>query len=760
MNTARNSNEAITNGSTGALRSNPLQTSSFPPNATISVQPNATIDLSRTMKQITIEIALNNTPQVPQYNGINIQLSYDYRVLKASSLDHSTNVFTQTSFPTVIVRDCLDGLPGNNGPSSLCGSSDGPGVVSFAESTLGGSTPAGTQGNIFFLTFNVNTTAPSFSPIRIVTGILSFGSAPIPTTNLDGFYSSLNCGGSSCSPPQPTFVFSPKFPLAGRVVTFDGSSSLPSSGAKITDYLWQFGDAGIMPFLDSGTNSTVSHVYQAAGSYFATLTITDSNGFKASKTQLVVVSLLEVGDFDIQINPSFLTIHKSSLNDPFALASSTVILTSLGGFSGRILLQTFSFTSLELTFAPSTIPIAPNSTGTSNLTVSAQNALPGTYFVNVTGTQLFFNGTLGILHHSAGLTVQVTAPPPDFQISLFTQFGSNFVFAGSDTTVGVQLEGLQSFSGTVSLTGQVLPLVNNGPSLSFNPSSVDLAFGFSTALLTVSTTSLTPPGNYTISVTGTSGSLVHTAQFVLTVLPPPVLTVSPSSGPIGTLVTVHGSGFITPNQGPSSFPIEIQMTFDDQLVGLFFIQGSSFNFTFNVPVSQAGIVHQIHAKELFPSSLDVQTSFLVTAEPSALRVSVSTGTIYFQGDIATIFVSTSFNGQATSVGSLQIVLVRPDGSNLTLPSVQISAGYYKATYMVPSSGAFGTYAVVITAHQTGGNAQTALTGFEVKPTWLQSNAHTITTATSIAGAVGALGIIALAWKKGFVTRKRNGFPDL
>lgn len=761
VNTPRNSGGTTTDDSARSLRSNPLQVSSTQSNATLSVQPNATIDLNRTMKQIKIEIALDNTPQVPSFNGVQIKLQYNTHVLNASTLNYSTNVLSQTGFPAAIVRNCLDGLP-NNGPTTLCGADDGPGVTSFAETILGGTTTTGTSGNIFFLTFNVNTTAPSFSQIKIVTGILSIGNALIPTTIVNGYYSSLSCGGTPCSPPQASFIWTPKHPLAGEIVTFDGSPSLPSTGTTITNYFWTFGDtASLRPYQDSGTNSTVSYIYQAAGTYSVTLTITDSRGVKVSSTQLVVVGPSQIGDFGIQVNPSLLVIHKTNFFDPFAVKSSTVTASSLGGFFETIQLQASSNRNLGFALAPSSISVSPGSTATSILTVYADNAAPGTYLVNVTGTtQIFFNGTLVTLQHSAGLTVQVTGPPPDFQIQLYSPIGINTVFAGSDTTLTAQLNSLESFSGTVSLTGQVLPLVNNGPTLLFNPASVDLSFGYAASQVTVSTTALTPPGNYTISVTGTSGSLVHTAQFALSVLPPPVLAVNPSSGPVGTLVTVHGSGFVTPNQGPFSFPVEIQMTFDDQLVGLFFIQGSSFNFTFNVPVSQAGIVHRVHAKELFPSNLDVQTSFLVTTEPGSLRISASAGTIYFPGDTATILVSTSLNGQATSVSGLQIILVRPNGSNVTLASVQISTGYYKATYLVPSSGAFGTYAVVVTTHQTGGGAQSALTTFEVKPTWLQSNAHNIATATSIAAAVGGLGLVALAWRRGHFARKRDAFPGL
>ena len=1028
--------DSITYGNVASFwRANFTRTSSPPPTATISVQPNATIDLSRSMKQITVELALNNTPDVPPFNAISVQLSYDHHALSALSLDFSTNVLSQTGFSTFILRDCLDGAAAPGQGLDACSVGDGPGTVTFAE-TMTGDTSDGTQGNIFFLTFNVNTTAPHFSQIRIVQTILGEGRVSIPTTNIDGYYTSLSCGGAACLPGHASFAWSPLHLKPGDIVSFNASSSLPSPGAVITDYFWAFGDeANLRPFQDSGTNSTTAHSYQLPGNYSTTLTITDSNGVKTSQTRVIEIiasipigappfiaeflgvqsiqvgvqsvagnnvsisqtfffknitvsrtmilsgdvasgsgnlafwlistglttgsqiyntpgspsinstdpeiiegvlrqvvhldltvnagtvrlnwvwdqatgillsfdskvlvqtgasvsfgnssasmtgtdvflpasspifslsvspSLLTISgnsnltssfaitltsrnnfaggvlvglevspcclgvpagpltmvlnpngtssksidifaglstvsgtyyvtvtaslfvdfpwqattltvvvlptrDFLIEVNPSSLTVHKSSSTDPSAVASSTVTLTSLGGFSGTILFGanieiTFPIPNpsnppdLGLTITPPAVSLAANSTATANVTLTAANSPPGLYLITVRGRQQFLNGTFGTLSHTASLRVQVTGPPPDFGISISSQFGNNVIFAGSDTTVEVQLDSLQLFNGTVSLTGQAFPVVNNGPTLSINPPTVRL-FGFAASQLTMSTTGLTPPGNYTITVTGTSGPLVHTDQLILTVLPPPILTVSPSSGPVGTFVRVHGSGFVTlPNQGPPSVPIEIQMTFDDQLTGLFFIQGSSFNFTFNVPVSQAGIVHQIHAKELFPLNLDIQTSFLVTLPPTVLRLSVSTGTIYFQGDTATIFVSTSLDGQATSVSGLQIILVRPNGSNTTLTSVQVSPGYYKAAYLVPSSGAFGTYAVVVTARQTGSNAQSALTTFEVKPTWLQSNGHTVTATTSVAAVAGALGLVALAWRKGYFSRKRDDFP--
>jgi len=50
-----------------------------------------------------------------------------------------------------------------------------------------------------------------------------------------------------------------------------------------------------------------------------------------------------------------------------------------------------------------------------------------------------------------------------------------------------------------------------------------------------------------------------------------------------------------------------------------------------------------------------------------------------------------------------------------------------------------------------------LATFEVKPTWLQSNTRNVITATSVVGAVGALGVMALAWRKGYFTKRKDEF---
>ena len=87
------------------------------------------------------------------------------------------------------------------------------------------------------------------------------------------------------NPPSPvltaSFTFSPANPQVGQTVSFTGSAS---GGTSPYTYSWTFGDGGI------GSGSSVTHSYQAAGSYNVVLGVTDAAGQTASSTQTVNVS--------------------------------------------------------------------------------------------------------------------------------------------------------------------------------------------------------------------------------------------------------------------------------------------------------------------------------------------------------------------------------------------------------------------------------------------------------------------------------------
>src|SRR5438093_8403396 len=112
--------------------------------------------------------------------------------------------------------------------------------------------------------------------------------------------------------------------------------------------------------------------------------------------------------------------------------------------------------------------------------------------------------------------------------------------ASFSATSTLSITSINGFSGTVTLTATVSP---SGPGLSLSPTSITLAPGQTlNAVLTVSTSTSTPPDIYTITVNGTSGSLTQFARVTVTVnaLPPPDFTIT--ANPVSLTIQAGSSG--------------------------------------------------------------------------------------------------------------------------------------------------------------------------------------------------------------------------
>lgn len=73
--------------------------------------------------------------------------------------------------------------------------------------------------------------------------------------------------------------------LQGQSLGFNAATAIPSAaGATIQSYTWSFGDGA------TASGQTVSHVFQTAGNYTVTLTVTDSTGMRNTTSNTVVVS--------------------------------------------------------------------------------------------------------------------------------------------------------------------------------------------------------------------------------------------------------------------------------------------------------------------------------------------------------------------------------------------------------------------------------------------------------------------------------------
>jgi hypothetical protein len=242
----------------------------------------------------------------------------------------------------------------------------------------------------------------------------------------------------------------------------------------------------IAPFTVSFTAGT----YKYYCTYHSPLYMTGKFIVKASTTP----------DFTIAANPMAI----GPLN-PRVSGTSTITVAPANGFSGTVTLSASPSSGLNASILPISIPVA---SGTATLSVNSTTA--GSYSVTVTGTAS--SGT-----HS--ITVTVTVVMPDFKITLSQS--TLTVAPGSSGNVMVTLTSLNGFSGTVSLTFTLSPL---GPQVTFSPASIAVSSsGPVVSAMNVSVASSgaysTPvsQGNYNVNVTGTSGSLVHSATLALTV---------------------------------------------------------------------------------------------------------------------------------------------------------------------------------------------------------------------------------------------------
>ncbi|MEO8367681.1 MAG: hypothetical protein ABI806_00575, partial [Candidatus Solibacter sp.] len=189
-------------------------------------------------------------------------------------------------------------------------------------------------------------------------------------------------------------------------------------------------------------------------------------------------------------------------------AAYTVTTTALNGFSGIVGFSVGTLPSgVTAAFSPSTVTGA----GSSTLTLTpGSGTVPGTYPLTITATS-------GALTHTGNISLVVT-PPPDFTVGAAP--ASRTIVVGGVTAYTVTITAQNGFTGNADLTLTGLPV---GVTAGFSPGTVS---GSGSSTLTLSTTAAAAPGVYPLTITATSGSLVHTTNISLT------LTAIPGSGTV------------------------------------------------------------------------------------------------------------------------------------------------------------------------------------------------------------------------------------
>src|SRR5205085_547587 len=111
--------------------------------------------------------------------------------------------------------------------------------------------------------------------------------------------------------------------------------------------------------------------------------------------------------------------------------------------------------------------------------------------------------TSGSLTHIVTVTLNVG----DFSVSATP--GSRSVLPGGSAGYTVAATALNGFVDSVEFSATGLP---TGVTAGFSPATIA---GTGSTTLTLTTTATTPPGVYPVTITGTSGTLTHTATITL-----------------------------------------------------------------------------------------------------------------------------------------------------------------------------------------------------------------------------------------------------
>jgi hypothetical protein len=238
---------------------------------------------------------------------------------------------------------------------------------------------------------------------------------------------------------------------------------------------------------------SVSSGTAAVGSY--PLTITGTSGTIVHTTQVTLnVTAAPTPDFSIGASPASQTVTAG------AGTSYTASTSAIAGFSGTV---TFSASGLPAGATASFNPASVAAGGSSTVSVGTSSTTPaGTYTVTITGTS-------GSLVHSTNVTLVVN-PAVASNFSIAASPSSRTIRRNTSTTYTVTSTPSGGFSGAVTFSVTGLP---SGATASFSPNPVAGGSGSSTLTVTSSSTR----GTFTLTIKGTSGSLSHTTTVTLVV---------------------------------------------------------------------------------------------------------------------------------------------------------------------------------------------------------------------------------------------------
>jgi len=311
--------------------------------------------------------------------------------------------------------------------------------------------------------------------------------------------------------------------------------------------------------------------------------------------------------------------------------------------------------TLTMSGLPSGVTASFSAGYNSTLTLSASGSTAsGVYAATITGTG-------GGITRIVPVTLVVTnLGVPDFSVSA-TPSSQNITIGGS-TTYTVNVASLNGFGGNVALSVSGLPANAGG---NFSPSTITGGSGAST--LSITTATNTPSGNYTLTVSGVSGSLTHSNTVTL-VLNDFSFSVTPSS----QTVTVGGNTNYTVNVG--------------NINGF----GGTVNLTANgLPGGATASFNPTSINSIGSSTMTISTTNTMPGGTNSFTVVGTDGSLQ-HGASATLVVNASGGGTWTEVNDTDAGITY--GTGWTYGPSRNLGDYQNDVHYASTAGSYAQYA--------------------------------------------------------------------
>lgn len=302
--------------------------------------------------------------------------------------------------------------------------------------------------------------------------------------------------------------------------------------------------AGMTASFSPASTSTTSVLTLAAGAGTAagtyTVGVTGTSGTLTSTTSLTI-SVTQPG-FSLSSSAPSLAAQVGG-----SAASTTIAVSGTNGFSGLVGLTA---SGVPAGVTASFSPASTSTTSVLTLTASA-SAAAGTYTIGIAGV----SGTL-----SATTSVVLTISSPAPSLSVWTADSSlTLLVGGARTPTTVYVSKPANISGNVNITlAGVPPGVTTGMNAPSTTTSTVLAFYPSASAV---------PGTYTVTVTGTLGTMKTSTGIQITI-PQPSFSLASSISGVTLLVGGTGSNSIISIANPVGLSHAVNLTLSGVPAGL------------------------------------------------------------------------------------------------------------------------------------------------------------------------------------------------